>query len=253
MPEGDTIHGVARRLNAALAGRELALADSPNPRSPLHDRAGELVGRTLIEAEAFGKHLLVHFSDQAALHSHLGINGRWSISADGRLPYGRPWLRLAAGRAIASQTGGKLLRLVSESRARNDPVLRRLGPDPLRPGFDCAAAVERLRTMAAGRELGDALLDQQVIAGIGNAIRNEACFAARLDPWRHVDRLSGDELESVVVEAERIMRVSLAKGRRPRSIYKASRERCPNCGSRVRSRGQGDDNRTAYWCPSCQT
>jgi len=241
-------------MNAALAGKALELADAPNPRSPVHNRAAELQGATLTEAEAFGKHLVAHFSTGVALHSHLGMNGRWWITADGRLPYGRPWLRLANGRAIASQNGGKILRIVSESRLRNDPGLRRLGPDPLRSGFDRAEAAERLRRFGARREVGDALLDQEIIAGIGNAIRVEALFQAGISPWRKVEDLSEDELELVVAENERVMKASMARGRRPRSIYRANRAGgCPRCGTRIRSLGQGDDNRTAYWCPHCQT
>jgi len=240
-------------MQTALAGKRLELADAPNPRSPLHNRAREIEGATLNGVEAIGKHLVVHFSNDLALHSHLGMNGRWFVTADGRLPYGRPWLRMGSGRAIASQNGGKILRLVSESRLRNDPALRRLGPDPLRPGFDRAEAVERLRRLGAGREIGDALLDQEIIAGIGNAIRVEALFQAEVSPWRKVEDLGADELELVVAENERVMRTSMAKGRRPRSIYRANRTGgCPRCGSRIASRGQGDDNRTAYWCPVCQ-
>jgi endonuclease-8 len=252
VPEGDTIHLAARRLNTALGGRELELADAPNPRSPLFNRAADLQGRTLDSAEAFGKHLVAHCSGGLALHSHLGMNGRWWIAADGRLPYGKPWLRLASGRGIAAQTGGKLLRIVSESKLRNDPALRRLGPDPLRPGFDIAATAARLRALGAGLELGEALLDQRIVAGVGNAIRVEACFGAGLSPWRRVDELSGDQLEHVVAECERIMRDALARGRRERRIYRANRGGCPVCGGAVSSRGQGDANRTAYWCPRCQ-
>src|SRR5690242_8799906 len=115
MPEGDTIHRIADRMRVALAGRTLELADAPSPRSPLHTRAPELQGRTLEAVEARGKNLLVHFSGDLSLHSHLGMNGRWFIRADGRLPHGKPWLRLASGRAVASLVGGKTLRLVSES------------------------------------------------------------------------------------------------------------------------------------------
>ena len=252
MPEGDTIHRAARRMQAAIGGREMALADAPNPRSPVHRHAKELEGRTLELAEARGKHLLAHFTGDLVLHSHLGMNGRWWITADGRLPYGRPWLRLSSGRGIASQTGGKILRIVSESRLRNDPSLRRLGPDPLRPDFDPEAAARRLRSGASMREIGDALLDQELIAGIGNVIRNEALFRARVSPWRKVSELSDDELLAVVTENKNVMDISMAKGRRPKAIYKAHREGCPNCGGEVRSRGQGDDNRTAFWCPRCQ-
>jgi endonuclease VIII len=229
VPEGDTIHRAARRMQVALGGREIDLADAPNPRSPIHRHAGDLV-----------------------LHSHLGMNGRWWITADGRLPYGKPWLRLASGRGIASQTGGKILRIVSESKLRNDPSLRRLGPDPLRPGFDPAVAAQRLRSGGAMREIGDALLDQELIAGLGNVIRVEGLFRARISPWRRVNELTDEELLAVVVENKKVMDISMAKGRRPVAMYKAHRRGCPNCGGEVRSRGQGDDNRTAFWCPRCQ-
>jgi endonuclease VIII len=253
MPEGDTIHRAARRMQAAIGGREMALADAPNPRSPVHRHAKELAGRTLELAEARGKHLLAHFSGDLVLHSHLGMNGRWWITADGRLPYGKPWLRLSSGRGIASQNGGKILRIVSESKLRNDPSLRRLGPDPLRPGFDAEVAAQRLRSGASMREIGDALLDQELIAGLGNVIRVEALFRARVSPWRRVSDLTDEELLAVVAESKDVMDISMAKGRRPTAIYKAHRRGCPNCGGPVSSRGQGDDNRTAFWCPRCQT
>jgi endonuclease-8 len=251
VPEGDTIHRAAARLNAALGGREIGLAEAPNARSPLHRRAAELQGRTLEEAEAIGKHLLVHFSGGFVLHTHLGMNGKVFVVADGRMPYGKPWWTLASGRSVAAQTGAKLLRLTSQTRARNDRALMQLGPDPLRPGFDAAAAAGRLRDRASAREIGDALLDQGIIAGIGNVIRAEGLFRARVEPFRKVGELSDDELELVVEENERVMLESMAKGRRPKAIYRA--RRCPDCGGPVSSRGQGDDNRTAYWCARCQT
>lgn len=252
MPEGDTIHRAARRMDAALRGRELLLADAPNPRSPIHGRAKKLEGSVLERVEARGKHLLAHFSTGDVIHSHLGMNGRWWITADGRLPYGKPWLVLSSGRGIASQTGGKLLRLISESRVRNDPGLAQLGPDPLSGSFDVTEAAQRLRQMAGGSEIGDALLDQRIIAGIGNAIRNEALFRAGISPLHLVKDLSDDQLERIVLENERVMQISMAKGRRPRSIYRANRRGCPACGGRVQVRGQGDANRMAYWCPACQ-
>jgi endonuclease-8 len=252
VPEGDTIHRAARRMNAALRGKEMQRAEAPSGRSPVHHRASELEGRTLELAEARGKHLLAHFSGDLCLHSHLGMNGRWFIAADGRMPYGRPWLVLASGRAIASQKGGQILRVVSESRIRNDPGLMQLGPDPLRPGFDREEAARRLLEMGAGREVGDALLDQRIVAGIGNAIRNEALFQAGVSPWRNVSDLDRDEAEEVIRENERVMHTSMKRGRRPRSIYRGTREGCPRCGGPIRSGGQGDANRTAYWCENCQ-
>ncbi len=252
MPEGDTIHRAARRLDAALRGRVMERAEAPNPRSPIYARASELQGRTLESVEARGKHLLAHFSGDLVLHSHLGMNGRWFIAADGRLPYGKPWLLLASGRGIASQRGGQILRLASESRIRNDPGLMQLGPDPLRPGFDRAQATALLLRDGRGRQVGEALLDQRILAGSGNVIRLEACFNARVSPWRKVDELDAAEAERLVAETERIMLASMAKGRRPSRIYKTTRRGCPRCGGRVESRGQGDANRLTYWCTQCQ-
>jgi endonuclease-8 len=253
MPEGDTIHRIAERMRVALAGKVVERADAPSPRSPLHTRAPEIKGRVLEGAEARGKHLLVHFSDGLALHSHLGMNGRWFIRADGRLPHGKPWLVLASGRAVASLVGGKTLRLVSESRLRNDPGLAQLGPDPLAPGFDREEAAARLLRAGSGTEVGEALIDQSVIAGIGNVIRIEALFRARVSPWRGVDELDSDEALRVVAECERVMRTSIRTGRRPATMYKPAGRVCPRCGGPVQSRGQGDANRITYWCDRCQT
>jgi endonuclease-8 len=253
MPEGDTIHRIAERMRVALAGKVVERAEAPSPRSPLHTRASEIQGRVLEGAEARGKHLLVHFSDGLALHSHLGMNGRWFIRADGRLPYGKPWLILASGRAVASLVGGKTLRLLSESRLRNDPGLAQLGPDPLAAGFDREEAAARLLRAGTGTQVGAALIDQGVIAGIGNVIRNEALFRARISPWRSVDELDADDALRVVAECERVMRTSIRTGRRPATMYKPAGRVCPRCGGPVQSRGQGDANRITYWCERCQS
>lgn len=252
MPEGDTIHRVARRINLALADRQIERAEAPNPRSPVHHRAGELEGRTLERAEAYGKHLLVDFSGGVVVHSHLGMNGRWRVSIEGDLITRGAWLAFGAGERAAAQTGGKLLRVVSLSRARNDPALAQLGPDPLRAGFDPERAAERLRRMGVGREAGDALLEQSIVAGVGNALKSEAFFCARIDPNRKADSLSPDEATSVLAEAQRIMRISVESGRRPHWVYRRERRRCPRCGEHIEVRMQGDANRATYWCPGCQ-
>jgi endonuclease-8 len=213
----------------------------------------ELEGRTLERAEARGKHLLAHFSDGIVVHSHLGINGRLFVRGDGGASRGKPWLRIGAGDASAEQFGGKLLRLVSESRARNDPALAQLGPDPLAEDFDARVAAARLLGAGVTREVGDAMLDQTVIAGIGNAIRAEACFRARVSPWRRLGELSPDDADHLIAASGEVMRVSLERGRRPRSIYRAAGRPCPRCGTTIASHGQGDANRMAYWCPGCQS
>jgi endonuclease-8 len=154
---------------------------------------------------------------------------------------------------VAAQFGGKLLEIESAARIRNDPRLVRLGLDPLAPGFDVNAAAVRLRSVERSREVGEAILDQRVIAGIGNAIRAEALFRARLSPWRRVEDLEPDEAVALVAHARDVMATALATARRPRSVYRNPGQACTVCGTPVRSRGQGDANRIAYWCPRCQT
>jgi endonuclease VIII len=253
MPEGDTIHRIARRIGTALAGRELGWAEAPNPRSPLHGRTSGLEGATVTLSEARGKHLLVHFDNDLVLHSHLGMSGRWRVTADGSAPFGRPWLVLASGPSIAHTSAGKILRLVSEARARNDPALAQLGPDPLRPEFDEGAAAERLLAWQPGERIGAALNDQALIAGVGNVIRIEALWLSRVSPWRRIGNLEPEEAAALVANAKWVMETAFATGSRPKQIYgNRSRRPCPRCGGAIRSRGQGDDNRVTFWCEGCQ-
>lgn len=253
MPEGDTIHRIARRIDIALVGKRLERIEAPNPRSPLHARVAELQGASIERAEARGKHLLLHMSGERVVHSHLGMNGRWFVTADGRLPYGRPWLLLASGPALASLHGSKLLRLVSSARARNDPALAQLGPDPLAADFDQLAAGRRLLAWEPTEKVGAALLDQRLWAGIGNVIRIEALHLARVSPWRPVAELSQDEAVDLARHSRWIMATAVREGRRPKRIYGGlARRPCPRCGGRIRRHGQGDDNRVTYWCEHCQ-
>ncbi len=250
MAEGDTILRAARRLDAALSGERVA-ATAPNPRGRA---AGieRLDGRPLERASAHGKNLLLHF-EELVLHSHMGMNGSWHVYPRGarwRKPRRSAWAVLAGKRQEAVQFGGPTLRLIPASRLGRDPQLARLGPDVLAPDFDLDALVRSLRTDPA-RTLGDALLDQTLVAGIGNIFKSEACFAARLDPWRPVAELSDEELCDVLEAARRLMQEAVASGRHTYAIYRARRP-CPNCGGRIASRGQGDTNRTTYWCPRCQ-
>ena len=254
MPEGDTIHRISRRINAALGGRQLDVAEAPNARSPLHLRADELEAATLTGSEAFGKHLLVHFDNDRVVHSHLGMNGRWRISIDGSQAFGKPWLLLASGPAPAHVSGGKILRLVSAAKARNDPAIRSLGPDPLRPGFDDEAAAARILGWEPSERIGAALLDQSLLAGIGNVIRIEALWLSRGEPVAadrrpHRARGGGARHPQQVGDGD-----GDRQGRAPEADLRPPRSRrpCPRCGGRIQTHGQGDDNRVTYWCEGCQ-
>jgi endonuclease-8 len=252
LAEGDTILRTARRLRRAMRGEVVVEVEAPNPRGRA---AGleRLPGRTLEEVESRGKHLVLDFGE-LALHSHLGMSGSWHVYTPGarwRKPRGAAWAVLRGERAVAVQFGGPTLRVLRADALRRDPMLARLGPDLLAPGFEPADALPLLRA-AGDRELGDLLLDQGRVAGIGNIFKSEACFAARLDPWRLAADLDDAELDRVLRAARELMLAAVESGRHPHNVYRRGGWPCLRCGTRIRSRGQGDDNRTTYWCPSCQ-
>ncbi|MGN6217525.1 MAG: Fpg/Nei family DNA glycosylase [Solirubrobacterales bacterium] len=251
MAEGDTILRLARRFEATLVGETVGAA-APNPRGRA---AGieRLDERALERAEAHGKHLLLGFGE-LSLHSHLGMNGGWHFYEPGarwRRPRSSAWAILSGEGWEAVQFGGPTLRVVSTEKLRRDPQLARLGPDILAEEFDLEGVIARMRADPT-RGLGDALLDQRVVAGIGNIFKSEACFAARVDPWRPVGDLSEEELRSVLDAARELMREAVASGRHPHRVYRRRQAACPHCRGPISSRGQGDDNRTTYWCPRCQ-
>jgi endonuclease VIII len=249
--EGDTILRLARRFQQTLVG-EVVSASAPNPRGAA---AGieRLDGRRLEQVEGRGKHLLLDFGE-LSLHSHLGMSGGWHVYRRG-VRWTRPrtsaWAVLAGGGWEAVQFGGPTLQVASTSRLRRDPQIARLGPDLLAERFDEEAAVTAIRADPA-RTLGDALLDQHLVAGIGNIFKSEACFAARVDPWRSVGGLSEAELRRVLAAARGLMLEAVESGRHPHQVYRRRQGRCPGCRGPISSRGQGDANRTTYWCPRCQ-
>jgi endonuclease VIII len=189
-----------------------------------------------------------------ALHidqSHLGMTGSWQVYRRGerwRKPQRAAWLLLEGGQMDAVQFGGPALRIVPARALDRDPVLARLGPDILAADFDVEAVSRSLRS-AGDRPIGEALLDQSAVAGIGNIFKSEACFAARVDPWRPVSGLSQEALESVLTHARSLMLDAVAGGRRPRTVYRQTGRPCPRCGTRILARGQGDDNRSTELVP----
>jgi endonuclease-8 len=256
--EGDTVHRNAARIAAALGDEPLLEAAAPNPRSGLRlqaDRLRSLAGRRLDRAEAHGKHLFLRFEGGLTLHGHQGISGSWHVygrGASGQRPLRGAWVVLETPTATAAEFGGPRLALRTEAELRADPRLRSLGPDLLAPDFATERGVAALRAADRTRELGDALLDQRVIAGVGNVYKAEGCFAASLNPWRRLGELSDSELHRVVLETTGLMRAGLRRERGPRAVYRRAGRPCPRCAARIRSRGQGDSNRITYWCPNCQ-
>jgi len=199
-------------------------------------------GRRLLGVEATGKNLLLRFDGGVVVRSHLRMRGRWTVVPRGRPRYGRPWLVLRASETEALLWNGPVLELSGRG-------VSRLGPDILAAEPDLDRMAANLRR-EPGREIGDALLDQRHVAGIGNVWRAEALWAAGVSPWRRVGELSDDELRRTLEEAARRMRRSADGEAVRRAVYR--RPVCPRCSGRIQSRGQGDANRTAYWCPTCQ-
>ena len=242
MPEGDSLHRAARRLQP-LVGQRLEV-ESPNPRAQATGVASRIDGRVLESVEAVGKNLLLRFEGGIVVRSHLRMTGRWRLEPRGKPRTGLPWLVLRGDEFEGVLWNGPVLTL--ESRQ-----LHRLGQDVLAGDFDVDAAVARLRG-AGHRWLGEVLQDQRLVAGIGNMWMAEALWTIQVSPWLRVGEASDDTLRDAVAAARRLMPEALATGRPGRQVYRRAGRPCLRCGTLVRSRGQGDDNRTAYWCPGCQ-
>jgi endonuclease VIII len=243
MPEGDSLHRAARRLQV-LVGERVAV-EAPHPRAAAERVAERLDGRKLLGVEAVGKNLLLRFEGGLVLRSHLRMTGRWQVRERGRARRGTPWLVLAGREREAVLWNGPVLELSARATAR-------LGPDILAEAPDLETMAANLRREHPSRELGDALLDQRLVAGIGNVWKTESLWRARLSPWLALGDVTDVELDRVLRETARLMRASLDGQVVERAVYRKSGRPCPRCGERIRSRGQGDDNRTAYWCPGCQ-
>jgi endonuclease-8 len=244
VPEGDTLHRAARRLQA-LVGQRIA-AESPHPRAQAERVAERVDGLVLESVEAIGKNLLLRFEGGVVVRSHLRMSGRWSLRPRGERRAGQPWLVLRGDRFEGVLWNGPVLEL--HARA-----VERLGPDILErpPRIDDILA--RLRAADQGRWLGETLLDQSLVAGIGNMWLAEALWAARLSPWRRLRDVPDEERRRALETAAELMRASVDRGREaPRRVYGRAGRPCPRCRTPIRAWGQGDDNRTAYWCPACQ-
>jgi endonuclease-8 len=243
MPEGDSLHRAAQRLQV-LVGERLEV-ETPHPRAAVKGLAERLDGRRLDGVEALGKNLLLQFEGGLVLRSHLRMKGRWRIERRGVVRAGKPWLVLRGAEYEGVLWNGAVLELVG---ARGAP---RLGPDILGEPPDYETMVARLRSHHA-REIGDALLDQRLVSGIGNLWKAEALWQARVSPWRRLEEVGDAELHAVLEAAHAMMAASLGGPRPARRVYRRAGRPCPRCGRPVRSSPQGDNARTAYWCPGCQ-
>jgi endonuclease VIII len=257
VPEGDAIHSAARRVGAALVGRAIVEIETPQPRHAMDHWPARLEGRTVRAVDARGKHLLIRFDGGLTLHSHLRMRGAWAVYRHGqrwRRSPRRAWLVIRTADHEVVQFDGPVLELMTDARTRFDQRMARIGPDLVADDFDESRFLARLREDDPARGIGDALLDQRNLCGIGNLWKAEACFAAGVDPWRPAGTVTDAEALAVVDVARELMAQSARDGfsARPRAVYRRVGEPCPRCGTAVRTAGQGDDNRQTYWCPACQ-
>jgi endonuclease-8 len=263
MSEGDTVHHAANRIHAALAGRVPEQILTPHPRHAADRWPERLAGRAVAGAQARGKHLLVRFEGGETLYSHLRMTGTWGVYERGRSWHRaqhKAWLVMRTGEWEVVQFDGPVLELMSDLRVRSDRRIAGLGPDVFGEDFDPASFLGRLRRGDPMRTIGDSLLDQRIVAGLGNVWKAEACFAVALDPWRSVGEVDDEQALAVVgFVREYIGRAEHARdterkgfASRPRAVYKRAGQPCLRCGSTIRVRGQGDNNRITFWCPGCQ-
>ena len=243
MPEGDALHRAARRLQV-LVGQQLEV-ETPHPRAAVKQLAPRLDGRRLESVEAIGKNLLLRFEGGLTIRSHLRMKGRWRVFRRGMQIFGTPWLVLRGEDYVGAMFNGAVLEVDRD-------VARRLGPDILADPPDFGAMLTRFRNERQEREIGDALLDQRLVAGIGNLWKAEALWHARVSPWRRLAQISDDELYTTLREAHRLMSARLEGVPGRGHVYRRKGRACSRCGAPIKSWPQGDAARMAYWCPRCQ-
>ena len=245
MPEGDTLHRAAARLQP-LVGETLEV-EAVHPRGQAANVAEQLDGRRLESVEAVGKNLVLRFERGVVLRSHLRMTGKWSVRPRGSEPRGRPWLILRGTEVEGVLWGGPVLELHTRALAR-------LGPDILAVPPDIDGMLTRLRRADPSRSLGESLQDQTLVAGIGNIWSSEALWEVRLSPRARLGEVSHSDRRATLETAARLMRAAVDVLAPPRrQVYKRTGRPCPRCGRPIRACGLGDANRTAYWCPACQS
>jgi endonuclease-8 len=260
MPEGDTILRAARTLQKVLAGKAIVAAESP--RFALAD--SRLVGRTVAKVEALGKNLLIRFDDGRVLHTHMRMTGSWHVYRPGerwQKPRRDARIVLATDDFVTVCFNAPVVRLLAAAEVERDPALTRLGPDLLSPGFSRAEALRRIGALAP-IEIGEAVMRQDAVAGIGNVYKSETLFVCRVDPFARVGALPEETLGTILDAARRLMSANLT-GRGPRTtrpslgrertwVYGRRGRPCRKCRTPIRMRRQGADLRSTYWCPACQ-
>jgi endonuclease-8 len=274
MPEGDTIFRAARTLNRVFAGKCVTSFETVLPKLDRVNIDLPILGRTIERVAAEGKWLLMYFSGDLILLTHMLMSGSWHIYRPGETwKRRRSDMRIVIGTdeflAVAFQV--PIAEFHSRVSLARRPGFRSLGPSVLAQDFDEAAAARQIAAQP-NLEIGEALVSQRLIAGLGNVFKSEVCFACDVHPFRRVRTLSSEELLQLVKTARRFLAANVTDnssdgivtyiglrrttGRADREenlwVYRRAGEACRKCGSAILSRKQGEGARTTFWCPRCQ-
>jgi endonuclease-8 len=269
VPEGDTIFQTAAALRPLLVGHQILKASARAPGPQIQ----RVVGSHVTSVEARGKHMVVRFDNGLALHTHLRMSGTWHRYAPGERWKIAAWkarVVLEVAEHVVVCFNAPVVELMTERAVDLHPALVSLGPDLLRDDFDPAVACDRLRTRPDD-EIAEALLDQRLMAGVGNVFKSEILFFESVNPWTPVAALDDEKLRSIVATAQRLLlmnrpaddstrisphRVTTRGDSSARGaslwVYGRLNRPCTRCGTPVRVRRQGALNRPTYWCPRCQ-
>jgi endonuclease-8 len=260
MPEGDTIHYHANRIRPALQGHVPDEIRTPHRRFARDRWPERLAGQSVRSVDTRGKHLFLRFEGGLTIHSHLRMSGSWQVVTRGgqwRRSPRSAWLVIRRGDLEVVQFNGPVLELMTDGRTRLDRQISRLGPDVVaRAPFDYDRYLQRLREDDPTRPIGDALLDQSIVAGMGTVWRSEACWRAQVDPWRPTGKVTDAEAIALVDEVRPAMQKSALDGLQDvhQHVYGKAGRPCARCGAPQKISGatQGDDNRPLFWCQACQ-
>jgi endonuclease VIII len=255
MPEGDTILRAATTLQRALAGKRVTRFESVYAHLARANDETPVAGQTIERVHAAGKHLLIVFSGGLTLRTHMRMNGSWHIYRPGerwQRPRSEMRIILATDDFVAVGFSIPVAEFLTERAVVRHTELRALGPDILAGDFDMAEALTRMRARGS-EEIANVLLNQRVIAGIGNIYKSESLFLAGVNPFRHVDELTDEQLSDIIASARKLMRASVASTMPARrSVYERSGKPCRRCRTTIEYRKQGPDARGTHWCPVCQ-
>jgi endonuclease-8 len=273
MPEGDAIFRAARTLHRALAGKEVTSFESVFPALNRVNDDAPVAGRTIDRVQSAGKHLLMHFSGDLVLRTHMRMNGSWHIYGAGeKWQRSRRDMRIVIATADFEAVGFNIpvAEFMSETDVIKSASLRTLGPDVLGDHFDADTVIANLRERQDS-PIAEALLSQRVVAGLGNIYKSEILFMCRINPFARVQELTEANLRSLVDKSRRVLKLNVSEGREVMTtygglrrtsgrsdrrdrlwVYGRARLPCRRCGTPIAVSKQARDARLTYWCPLCQ-